>query len=365
MKIALVTARPNANKQVGKHVFWTEEKRPPHGIGYLYSVLREAGHAQIDIYDRYCNPNAWPKCNFKSYDFLGLYCASICTDDISHILCNSQAWIHAVGGPHASLHPGWFLDNWADKVAYIVRGEAEPIIGELIYGRPRPGVWDMDRMSNADLDRIPRFPWEKFWDAGHINNYKWDFPFHTTRPVFTMNTSRGCPFSCGFCSVKKIWGRQLTMQSASRIIDDISYIRSLGGRGIYFREDNFTVSPTRVAEMCELMLSKNLGMKWACETRVDTIDEELMAKMAQAGCIGFFVGVEHGSQKILDFLNKGITVEQIEVFFERTHKYNINTAASFITHHPEENNDDRAARKRLLSKIRPTVVWDNPYREDG
>jgi radical SAM superfamily enzyme YgiQ (UPF0313 family) len=356
VKVALLTAKNNEDEKWNGHRFAVDEKRPPHGIGFLYSILKRAG-ADIEIFDRYCGNYNWPVDNFKSFDFVGIYCASVCRNDFLSVIDKVDNESIAVGGPHASL----FEEDFSDKVKYIVKGEAEKIILDLVCGNLKEKVIKTDRLENEELDKLPRFPFDIFIERKDL--YVWDFPFDKLiSPVFTLNTSRSCPFDCSFCSTRKIWGRKYTYMSPERVYEDILYCISLGAKGIYFREDNFTVVNKRVESLCNMLLENNISIKWACETRVDTIDERLVKLMAESGCIGLYIGVEHLSQRMLDIFNKRVTVEQIIKCFEWAHKYKISTAASLIRNHPEETIVDRELLADRLSIIRPTMYWANEFR---
>jgi len=353
MRIALVTAKPNDHSG-----FNIGEKRPPTGLGYLYAILTQH-NITVDIFDRYCT-NTWPNDGFESYDFMGLYCASVCSNDINNIIALSKAKKIAVGGPHAYIFP----EKIPSKVDYIVRGEGEQVIKDLVEGSYTEREILTNRLTNEELEALPAFPYELFWQRKH--NYNWGFPFSNVTPVFTINSSRGCPFSCNFCSVKKIWGKKFTYMSAERVVSDIErLVTDFGCKGIYFREDNFTVNNARIRKFCEYIVSKKIKIVFACETRVDTIDYELMALMRRAGCIGFYVGVEAFNQHMLDIYNKGVTVDQIITFFNNAHQLGIRIAASLITNHPEETVQDQLQDHQHLQKLRPALVWTNPYRQDG
>ena len=150
------------------------------------------------------------------------------------------------------------------------------------------------------------------WDYFIPLPYKWTVDWFEKQPVFTMNTSRGCPFQCTFCSVGSIWGKKYTYFSAERVVSEIEYlVQHYGAKGVYFREDNFTLNKKRLESFCNLIINKDLKIHWACESRVDTLDGEILKLMYRAGARAFYFGVESGSQKILDFLKKGIKVEQI------------------------------------------------------
>jgi radical SAM superfamily enzyme YgiQ (UPF0313 family) len=368
MKVAFLTGKVNVDKKIGPHQFYTGERRPPHGIGYMTAILRKH-NIQVDIFDRYCGETASLDYDFADYDLLGIYCTSICMDDIRATILHANANKIAVGGPHWSCFPNDGLDtNWRNKIDYIVRGEGERVIENILYSSNPPWTVDMlpQRLSDDDLDNLPRFPWRYFWE-NYRDMYFWNSPFTSDLvPIFTMNTSRGCPFNCTFCSTKKIWGKQITMMSADRIMDDIEYlVQALGAKGIYFREDNFTVRKSRVQELCQKILESGIKIKWACETRVDTVDRETLTMMRDAGCIGFYVGVEHGSQKILDILQKGVTVDQIIWFFDTIHELGMKAAASMIISHPDETQEDKDAFWKLINRIKPDLHWQNHYRKEG
>jgi len=363
MKIALFTAKSNIDNKMFGHTMSTDEKRPPTGIGYLYAILKQNG-IDVDIYDRYCGDYRWRGNDFKDHTFAGIYCASICSNDIFDLINRLRTNTIAVGGPHASLFP----EEFNKKVRYIVQGEAEQIITDLVSNQIaihsfEDKIIKTKRLSSRELDLLPRFPYEYFWERKE--HYTWTSPFETITPVFTLSTSRGCPYNCSFCSVKKIWGKVITSMSASRVLDDIKYVKSLGAKGIYFREDTFTSLKERLHEICEMMIRRRINLKWACETRVDAIDDETARLMSAAGCIGFYMGVESLSQHMLDVFNKKITVDQTLKCFELAHKYNIKTAASMIKGHSLETEFDRQETYRLLNIIKPTHIWWNQYRVEG
>lgn len=359
MNVVLFTAKPNNDNIMFGHRMAVDEKRPPTGLGYLSVILQKNGHNVLFI-DRYCGNNYWINDNFASFDCAGIYCATVCSDDINNIIQKLDVPNIIVGGPHANIFP----KSIPSKVNTIVRGEAEHIINDLVLGNVSDKIVDTSRLSNNDLDNLPMYPYDFFCRDGIRNMYIWDFPFDKSiYPVFTMNTSRGCPFSCSFCSTKKIWGRRWTTMSSERIYEDIKFVSKLGAKGIYFREDNFTVNNKRVYELCNLM--RNDGLKWACETRVDTVDESLLKVMAESGCIGTYIGVESLSQHMLDVFGKKTSVDQIVNYFLLAKKYNIRTAASLIVNHPEETQSDKNETQKLLNIIKPTMVWKNDYRSDG
>ncbi len=325
-------------------------------------MLRKAGH-DVFFIDNYLEP-----CNFfdRNYlqvnriDYIGIYANTICYRDTLRMiygveyLRRSGQW-HGkiiVGGPHTSVA----FDTIPEFVDHVVQGEGEQAIVDIVEGRISERLVRYPRIENLDV--LPMQAWDDFARL----SYNWGVYWFPEKPVFTMTTSRGCPFNCAFCSVKSIWGNKYTFFSAKRIVHDIEYlVENHAAKGIYFREDNFTFNRKRVFEFCNLLLERGVNIHWACESRVDNLDQELLNLMYKAGARGFYFGVESGSQKMLDFLNKGITVNQIRKIFALCHNIGFKTAASVVVGVPQETEEDVVATEMLLEEIKPSFIWHNVF----
>ncbi len=342
--------------------FSTSEKRPPLGIGFLISALRRAGH-DVDFIDNYLQPSDFLEAGYLQQhhiDFVGVYANTICFRDTRRMfhamerLRQTGQWQGKiiVGGPHTSVAP----QTIPGFVDYVVQGEGERAIVDIVAGKVSERMVRYPRIEN--LDELPMPAWDCF-----VNKpYKWEVDFFSEKPVFTMNTSRGCPFGCTFCSVGSIWGKRYTCFSAERIVSDIEHVVShYGAKGIYFREDNFTLDPKRLRRFCELMIEKGIRVPWVCESRVSTLTRELVELMARAGLRGFYFGVESGSQRMLDFMKKGITVEQTENAFRWCHELGVKPAASVVVGVPTETEADVAATRQLLQRVSPKITWTNVF----
>ncbi|WP_347272951.1 glycosyltransferase [Candidatus Kuenenia sp.] len=342
--------------------FSTVEKRPPIGLGFLISVLRNAGH-EVFFIDNYLQPNNFLETDYlqrNKIDYVGIYANTICYRDTLRMfykldyLRRTGKWRGKimVGGPHTTVA----LHTIPDFVDYIVQGEGERAILDIVEDKVKDRVVRYPTIKN--LDELPMPAWDYFIRQP----YKWGVEWFKETPVFTLNTSRGCPFKCTFCSVGSIWGKQYTYFSAERIVSDIEYlIKNYGAKGIYFREDNFTLNKKRLTTFCNLLIEKKINIPWACETRVNTIDREIVELMHSAGARAFYFGVESGSQKVLDFFKKDITIEQTRNAFNLCHEFGIKTAASVIVGVPTETEDDIVQTIRLVEEIKPTVTWYNVF----
>lgn len=339
----------------------------PLGIGFIAAFLEKKGY-EVKIIDNFLYGSNYAfeiflfKRNFlKSLrifqpNFVGIYADSVsfqkALELIRLIKDNSKAKI-VCGGPHASEIP----ESFPKEVDFIVQGEGEFAFLDILQNRISERLVKCSRLD--EIESLPMPAWHLY----DLRRYSLKEKMYLSRPpVFNMNTSRGCPFGCKFCSVPAVWGKEYRMFSASKIVNEIEFlVKEYKIKGIYFREDNFTVNKERVHEFCDLLLKKSIKIDWACETRVDTIDIELMRKMKQAGCKGFYVGVESGSQRTLDNIGKGITVEQIIKFFDSCHKMDVRTKASFIFGTPQEEEKDRLETETLINTIKPDVVGRGVY----
>lgn len=161
------------------------------------------------------------------------------------------------------------------------------------------------------------------------------FPPHGRKlPFMSIVSSRGCPFNCTFCS-HNVWGRVFNTFSANYVYEQIRFLmEQYNVKYIQFYDDSFTLKRKRIMELCGLL--KNLDIDWSCETRVNCVDRELLTVMKQAGCnlIGF--GLESGVQRVLDVLNKQITLNQSRKAIELCDDLGITSIAYMMLGCPSE-----------------------------
>ena len=357
MNILFVTSAAPANSP-----FFTDEKRPPLGVGSLIALARQEGHT-VHFLDNYLNPSGFPSGGYLEkhhIDVVGIHVNTICFRDSLRmfkeleLLRRASRWEGKIlaGGPHASVAP----ETIPGYVDHVVQGEGENVLLDILNGKQLPRIVRGQRLDNLDV--LPFQPWDIFASLP----YHWTCGWMDVDSVFTMNTSRGCPFNCAFCSVQSVWGSRYTYQTAERAIAEMEYlIRDYGAKGFYFREDHFTLNRKRTEEFCNQLLRKGIRTPWACETRVDCMSEDLIRLMSAAGCAAVYLGVESGSQRVLDLLNKGITVGQIENTVQWCKKYGIKTYCSLIVGVPGENFEDYLETRALMERLKPDSYAFNVF----
>jgi len=177
---------------------------------------------------------------------------------------------------------------------------------------------------------------------------------HYGKRSFPVITTRGCPFNCIYCSTMALHGRKYRTRSVSNVLGELSYlIKEYKVNEISFVDDNFTMQKDRVFSLCEEMKQRKLNLSWGCSARVDQVSKNLLEKMKEAGCTDIFFGIESVSQKVLDLIKKGFTVQQAKDAIKTAEKLGIRTHCSFIIGLPGET-------VRSLNRIPKFVEETNP-----
>lgn len=339
---------------------------PPLGLAYLAAVLRDVGY-RVKIKDALAEGMGWEE--FRKYlaaqrpEILGLTGLSptIATTFKAVALARPYAGTIIMGGPHTSVW-GQEIFQQCPGLDYGIEGEGEATVLELVDTLSRggsletiPGVIGRNfrgpqRQLLNDLNKLP-FPAR---DLLPLSRYA--YPFAKGKRVTTLFTSRGCPYQCTFCD-KSVFGSRWRGRCADNIlaeIDEIVKVHQMNSLIIY--DDLFTLNKERVGQICEGILSRGYKLDWKCESRVNLADLDTMKLMKRAGCSLVAYGVESGNQKGLDYLRKGINVEEIRRAFALTHEAGLETLAYFILGIPVETYAEELETIRLAIEIDPTYA---------
>jgi len=246
-----------------------------------------------------------------------------------------------LGGPHLWVAPLETLLR--PEVDSVVIGEGEITFAEMVNRLAQkqdlegvPGVWfkrdgqvirNPPRPVTKDLDRFP-FPDRTDWDPRQHR-----VPFDHTSPAAVMITSRGCPFQCAYCCTQDKVYRQ---RSPENVVEEMLACREMGYQSINFYDDNFNLSEKRVLELCREIERQKVGLPWSCRGRVSPITEEMIARMAETGCVRIHFGAESANQTILDQVKKGISVEDSRRAFALARKHGISTLGYLMIGFPGE-----------------------------
>lgn len=211
------------------------------------------------------------------------------------------------------------------------RGALDAVAG-LAFRHEGSVVVAADRPRIADLDSLP-FP-----DHSLVRLELYNEPY-LDRPVGAIMAERGCPHRCTYCV--RTFGRMLRSRSAANLLAEIDALRREHGiRNLRFMDDTFTLHRARTRELCQGLVERGAGLSWSCLTRVDAVDAELLDLMRRAGCRRLYVGVESGSQKVLDYYDKGLTVETIRRQVPVIQRSGIESSVFFVVGAPVETDED-------------------------
>lgn len=344
--------------------------QPPMGLSLIAAILEREGY-QVGVVD--ANALKLTTEDIFSYvtdaDVVGLTAMTPTINTAINIANQIKQvnpnLITILGGPHATLLPTETLIN-APGIDIIVRGEGEKTIIKLLkvleHNQPLDNISGISYRedgevinspissisTNTDLDSLPFFAYHLLpW-----NRYRPHPPHGRALPFAAVITSRGCPYRCSYCS-NPIFGYKFRAQSSERVVEEIAYYeRKFDIKEVAFYDDVFTMDKKRAYMIADNMMKKGLRIHWTCETRVNLIDKELLHHMKQAGCYAIAYGIESASQKILDILNKGITLEQMEEAVSLAREVGLQTIGYFMVGSPGESLGTIANTIQFAKKLR-------------
>lgn len=269
-----------------------------------------------------------------------------------------------IGGIHASALPKETMEEFPN-FDYLIYGEGERTLLELIVNlQNSKGVEDIKgigyRINGSVTITPPRPVVESLDDLPFPARHKLDLvkyvpmePNYLQLPSTGILGSRGCPYSCTFCS-KGVWGRKTRMRSATNIINEIEYcMDTYNIKDFRFYDDSVTWSYKRLEEFCNTIVEKKLDISWNCFSRVDLVNDNILRLMKMAGCYNIKYGVEAGTEKSLNTIKKGATLEQAREAIKLTRKYGIESKASFMIGIPGEDVEDVKQTINFAKELSP------------
>ena len=257
--------------------------------------------------------------------------------------------VHATIADSASVQAFPFIDA-------IVRGESERIISRVVRFLPDrralgriPGVTfvhdgtvvrtptpapsaDLDQLPVPDCELYPRLDWLE---------------------SVPIDVGRGCPCRCTFCATNDFWQRTSRFRSTESSVRTIKDLHD--GRGFHrfaFLHDTLTISRGRAMDLCEAIRREKLDITWECSTRTDCLDDELLDRMAEAGCTRMLIGIETGSPRMQRLTKKGLDPEHVVGTCRSIARSGMSFHASFVVGFPQETMGDLVETIRLMTEVR-------------
>ncbi len=353
----------------------------PWAYLYLAAVLRERG-IEVEILDEMTVPNLEARLEqslAKRPVAVGI--TAMTGEQIRHGL----RWAKYVrerggaaivwGGIHASLLPEQTARHaLAD---YVVAGEGEFAFADLVeclarQGDPAeiPGVFcerggeilGARPQSFVDLAALPEFP----YDLVDVERYITRRPDLGIARHFEICTSRGCPHHCGFCYIASVHGsRWRSLEAADCVARIKTVVRRFGVDGISFREDNFFVQRERVEAIARALITEKANIKWTASCRINyaaRYTPKFLALLRESGCSLLTFGVESGSDRVLEFIQKDISVAQVLNVARKMSESGIRATYHFMGGFPTETTGEFLETCRLIDALR-AIAPDTVVRE--
>ena len=244
--------------------------------------------------------------------------------------------IVVMGGTHTSFMP----EEGMQHADFVVRGEGELAFQELVEAIERGEGFEKIQnltyrdadgrvLSNPERAKIPNLDVNPIPDYGLITGWK-------PGGVISIATSRGCPFSCTFCSVPGMYGHAFRTHSIERVLEELALHR--GNLFTFFADDIFTANKKRVKELLRGMIARGLTSEWGAQVRTETVDDpELLQLMRDANCFKVFVGFESINPRTLKLFQKKQDLAKIERSIERFHAHGIHIHGMFVIGSDEDD----------------------------
>jgi anaerobic magnesium-protoporphyrin IX monomethyl ester cyclase len=273
-----------------------------------------------------------------------------------------------IHGSDATDHPARYLEAGADAVLI---GDPEATLAEIaaawaanrdapltaISGlamRGRDGDLDVTppRAGNRDLDALPL----PAWDLVDADAYRHAWSRAHGRTSWNMVTSRGCPYGCNWCA-KPVFGRRYSQRSPAAVAEELRRLKlEIGPDHVWFADDLFGLSARWITALADEIRARDARIPFMIQCRADLISPTVARALADAGCEEVWMGVESGSQRILDAMDKGTTVDEVRTATKALKSAGIRACWFLQLGYPGEQWDDVLATRDLVRDERPDDV---------
>ncbi len=362
------------------------------GLSYITAFVRQRGHTVVPIDALFETPQTPVELVPVSFPYQSVYRVGISYENIvaqvppdtglvgiagptsnnARIIKELAAAIKQkypstkiiVGGPYPSAIP---QDVPKLNVDYGIDGEPEILLDQLLSEKPLHTIkgliyndgkeWKFNDKAELpeDLDSIP-FPAREVFHCNEILDRQGVARIRQGTEIVTkkargvpMVLSRGCPYSCGFCSISLMNGKKWRYRSPENVIAELEELRDrYNVEEVAFLDDHLIGNRERLLKILTLMIEKKIGMNWQLPNgvRVDYLDREIMQKMKDSGCNSLVLGIQHGSEAMIKIMNTKLNLKKVEQVVKDASEIGLTMAAFLIVGYPGET------RKHFMESLK-------------
>jgi anaerobic magnesium-protoporphyrin IX monomethyl ester cyclase len=347
----------------------------PLGILYLCSHLRQRGF-DVEVFDTTFSSreSLFRHLETEKPSVLGIYANLMTRSNVVEIIlvAREAGWRVIVGGPEPGAYAQEFLESGAD---FVVFGEGESTMQELLTA-----IRDSDISGNAWKSKIagtaylddegtfhqnpPRVqiadldaqPWPAR-EAIDLHRYVNTWRTHHLQGSVNFITARGCPYKCRWCS-HQVYGQTHRRRNPVKVVDEVEWLLTEYTPDItWVSDDVFTINHEWVRKYAAEMRRRNLHIPFECISRADRLNEEMLDLLAELGCFRIWIGSESGSQRLLDAMDRGVKVEQVQRAVEMSRARKIQSGMFLMWGYEGEEMEDIEATIRHVSKSKPDIFF--------
>ncbi|ADW67646.1 B12-binding domain-containing radical SAM protein [Granulicella tundricola] len=348
----------------------------PLGILYLCSHLRREGF-DVDVFDTTFSSRAalFQHLRTEKPSVLGIYANLMTRGNAVEIMAvaHEAGWRVIVGGPEPGAYAQEYLEAGAE---FVVFGEGEATLQELLtalranadaddpnWKSKIAGAAYLDeaggfhqnaaRAQIADLDAQP-------WPARHaidLHRYVETWRTHHQQGSVNFITARGCPYRCRWCS-HQVYGQTHRRRDPIKVVDEVEWLMKEYTPDIaWVSDDVFTINHDWIRKYSAEMRRRGLHIPFECISRADRLNEEMLDLLAELGCFRIWIGSESGSQRLLDSMDRGVKVEQVQRAVQMSRERKIQSGMFLMWGYEGEEMEDIEATIRHVSTAQPDIFF--------
>ncbi|MBL7107363.1 MAG: cobalamin-dependent protein [Phycisphaerae bacterium] len=342
---------------------------PPLGLAWMAAVLERDGH-EVCIVDAHAERLTLDNLQahlgeLGNFDLVGITATTaLITNAIEIAKMTKTQFPQAMvilGGVHPTVLPDETLAEPAVDV--VVRGEGEQTICQIAAKEPLEKIGGIsfkvgqvvhhnpDQVLIKDLDSLPM-------PAYHLlpmNKYHPAVGAAKRRPAVSILATRGCPGRCTFCY--RIFGKRLRVRSGRKVAKEAKFLQdNYGIKEICFYDDTFTANKKEVYAFCEALDEFKMDLTWSCFSRTDTVNEELLRRIKEAGCHQIMYGIESANAEILRNIGKRVDLKKAEYAVRISQEAGLDVRAAFMIGNPGETEQTMEDMLAFAIKLNPELI---------